>query len=97
MLVLSLKVELLEPLFPFVCIVVAVQLQFMPFHTAIFDINMAIVLIFLELTAKLLKRLHDRFSFLGIMDVLGFPLRQLIANDFIRNRKCRKQCDGQRK
>lgn len=90
MLVLSLEVELLEPLFPFVCIVMAVQLQLMPLHAAILHINVTIVLILLELTPKLLQRLHNRVRFFRIMDVLGFPLRQLIADDFISNRKCRK-------
>ena len=96
MLVLSFEVVLFEPLFPFVCIFVSIQLHFMPFDTAVFHIDVAIVLILLDLTAKLLERLHDRFSFFGVMDVLGFPLCQLITDNFISNRKGRNQGDGQR-
>ncbi len=75
MLVLSFKVELFEPFFPFVCIRMAIELQLMPFDTAVLYVNVTVVLIFLELTPKLFQRLHDGVSLFGIMNVLGFPLR----------------------
>ena len=50
------------------------ELHLMPFYTAILHVNVTIVPVFLELTAKFFQRLHDRFSLLGIMNMLGFPL-----------------------
>jgi len=87
---LSFEVELFEPFFPFVCILMAIELQLMPFDTTVLHVNVTIMLILLELAPKLFQRLHDRVGLFGVMDVLGFPFRQLIANNFVRKRKCRK-------
>ncbi len=97
MLVLSFKVELFEPFFPFVCIRMAIELQLMPFDATVLHVNVTIVLILLELAPKLFQRLHDGVSLFGVMDVLGFPLRQLVANNFVRKRKGREQGDGKSK
>ena len=44
MLVLSFKVELFEPFFPFVCIRMAIELQLMPFDATVLHVNVTIVL-----------------------------------------------------
>jgi len=75
MLVLSFKVELFEPFFPFVCIRMAIELQLVPFDATVLHVDVAIVLILLELAPKLFQRLHDGVGLFGIMDMLGFPLR----------------------
>ena len=93
MLVLCLEVELLEPLFPLVGISMGVEFHLMPFDAAVLHIDMTIVLVLLSLTAQLLQSLYDRFCFLGIMNMLGFPLSQLVSDDLIGHRDRRKQSD----
>ena len=75
MFMLSFKVKFLEPTLPLVSVRVAVERQLSPFRAAVSDIDMPGMRMFLNFTAQFFQCGHDGVCLLGIVNMLGFPIR----------------------
>lgn len=94
MFVFDIEPEFFEPFFPPVRFVVRLQIELTPFFAFVFDIDVAIVLVTLGFAPEVFERLCDFVGFIGIVDMLGFPLRALVAND-LGGVDCRGHADHQ--
>jgi hypothetical protein len=88
MFMLGLEMVLFEPLFPLVGLFVAIQLEFTPFDAAVLHVDVTVVLMLFQFTAKFLESLRDGVGVFHIRDMFRLPFSQLVPDDLISKSEC---------
>lgn len=81
--VLGLELKLLEPRFPLVRFVVAIEFQLSPLRASVLDVYVPVVVQLLDFTAEFLQSIRDFLGLRRVMEVFAFPIGRAIANQFI--------------